>query len=110
MEKKTIYQTTNSAAKKIHGIDNNARIWILISDTVINIDQAKINELTAAKEYIEGINMRADHVDANDIKAVQDIGLTICAFSYLSSLYSNADASDFRAWGTNYLMANNVNK
>ena len=110
MEKKTIYQTSISAAKIIHEKDNNARVWVLISDTIINLDQSKINELKAAKDYIEGINMRADHVDTNDIKAVQDIGLTICSFSYLSSLYSNADASDLRDWGTNYLMANNINK
>lgn len=110
MEKKTIYQTSVSAAKTIHEKDNNARVWVLISDSITNIDQSKVNELTSAKDYIEGVNMRADHVDANDIKAIQDIGLTICSFSYIDTLYPNADAKTLRSWGTNYIMANNIDE
>ena len=46
----------------------------------------------------------------HDINAIQDIGLTICSFSYISTLYPNADAKTLRSWGTNYIMANNIDE
>lgn len=110
MEENTIYQTSIGGAKNIHKKDNNARTWVLISDSLNDISEEKKNELNSAKDSIEGINMRADHVDESDIKAIQDIGLTFCAFSYTSKLYSNADANKLREWGSNYIMANNIDE
>ena len=108
MEENTIYQTSVGGAKKIHKKDNNARIWVLISDDLLDISENKKNELSAVKDSIEGINMRADHVDKNDIKTIHDLGLTICSFSYTRKLYKNADAETLREWGTNYIMANGI--
>lgn len=106
----TIYQTSSSVAKKLHNNDNNTRIWVLISDSYKDIDTDKINELTDVKDYIEGINMKAKNVDEKDIKAIHDLGLTICSFSYTSKMYSNASAETLKSWGTNYLMANNIDE
>jgi len=108
MQNNTIYQTSVGNAKNIYNIDSNARIWVLISDSNRNISGSVLKQLQDVKDYVEGINMLALNVDSNDISTVQSLGLTFCAFSYKSKLYSNANASTLRKWGSDYIMANNI--
>lgn len=110
MQNDTIYQTSASRVKKIHDIDNNARIWVLIDDDYKNISGSTLNKLKEVKNYIEGVNMLALNVDSNDINTIHDLDLTICSFSYRSKLYSNADAATLRKWGSDYIMANNIDE
>ena len=108
MEDNTIYQTWWGGANKIHTKDNNARIWVLIPDGNKDIKGDILNNLNSVKDYVEGVNMLALNVDKSDIKAVQDLGLTFCAFSYGNKMYNNASANTLREWKTNYLMANSI--
>lgn len=108
MEDNTIYQTSVGKVKKIFNLDNKARIWVLISDSNKNITGSVLTDLSSVKDYVEGINMLALNVDQDDINTVHGLGLKICSFSYKSKLYSNADASTLKKWGSDYLMANNI--
>lgn len=108
MQNDTIYQTSVSRVKKLYNVDSNARIWVLIDDDDKNINGSTLNQIKEVRSYIEGINMLALNVDSNDINTIHNLDLTICAFSYRSKLYSNADASTLRKWGSDYIMANNI--
>lgn len=110
MENNTIYQTWTGRVKKIYNLDNNARIWILIGDSTKNISGTILKEIKEVKDYAEGVNMLASNVDKNDISTIHDLGLTVCSYSYGSKLYSNADAATLRNWGSDYIMANNIDE
>ena len=110
MQSRTIYQTSTHNSKIIHNIDNNARVWILIGDSNINVNSSIVSNLKSVKGYIEGVNMRADHVDESDIKAVHALGLTFCSFSYNKTMYPGKSAAKLKGWGSDYLMANAIDE
>lgn len=110
MQNNTIYQTSVGNAKNIYNVDNNARIWVLIGDANKDIVGNILKQIKEVKKYVEGVNMLALNVDSNDISIVRSFGLTFCSFSYNSVLYSNANADTLRKWGSNYIMANNIDE
>ena len=110
MQGNTIYQTSINVAKKLNQIDSTARVWVLIGDNHKDIGDKKISELKEAKNYIEGVNMLASNVDKKDISKVHDLGLTICSFSYLKTMYDDRSAATLRSWGSDYLSANEIDE
>ena len=111
MHQRTIYQTKIDLAKMIYETDNTARIWVLMDTGSKNTPTSNIpTRLIECLNYIEGVNIQAKHVDEFDIKAIHNLGLTVCSFSYKSTLYENADAKTLKAWGTNYLMADTIDE
>ena len=106
----TIFQAdTTSVVKSLNSVDSNSRIWFLNSALEAAL---KVSEINSVKDKLEGINMIALFVDSNVIKQVHNMGLTICAFSYNSTMYDSKgkSANNLASWGADYLMANDVTK
>ncbi len=106
----TIFQAdTTSVVKTLNSVDSNSRIWFLNSALEAAL---KVSEINSVKDKLEGINMIALSVDSNVIKQVHNMGLTICAFSYNSTMYDSRgkSANNLASWGADYLMANDVTK
>lgn len=111
MHQRTIYQTKINLAKTIYETDNTARIWVLMDTGSKNTPTIDIpTRLVECLDYIEGVNINAKHVDEFDIQTIHNLGLTVCSFSYKSTLYENADAKTLKEWGTNYLMADTIDE
>ena len=106
----TIFQAdTVSVVKSLNSADSNSRIWFLNSALEADL---KVSEINSVKDKLEGINMIALSVDSNVVKQVHNMGLTICAFSYNSTMYDSRgkSANNLASWGTDYLMANDITK
>ena len=101
----TIFQTDSTyVINKIYNINNKCRIWLLNSDnTSVAFRKSDLNKV---KEKVEGINIFAKQINFNLVNQVHEMDLTICAFSFFSSLYGTADK--LTEWGINYLMATSI--
>ena len=110
MLNKAIFQTGNtSVVSSLHQADSNSRIWFLNS---AGYDSLKTDSITKIKDKIEAVNMLALAVDESVIKKVHDMGLKICAFSYLNGMYPTygKSAEQLKSWGVDYLAANAIEK
>lgn len=104
----TIFQTGSaSVVNSLYSVNSNVRIWFLNSANKGALRTSTINPI---KNKLEGVNMLALSVDASVIKQVHNMGLTICAFSYLDTMYDSEgkSAANLRSWGADYLMANAI--